>query len=79
MSLRRIWTIAAWLVTIGALVIGCFLPFLRWHPQAHFDVLGVAWLFTNFPRLPAWVAFILLAPLALYCWGKAVFAESTPI
>lgn len=75
MSARRVWTYASWLFSAIALISGCTLPFLKWHPQASFDVLGVGWLLTNSPNLFLWVLFLSMAALALYCWVRTALAE----
>jgi hypothetical protein len=74
MTPRKLWTIAAWLFTAGAGAAACALPFLKWVPQAPFDILGFMWLLTNTPNLFLWTATIALGVLALYYWAKAVLA-----
>ncbi len=75
MSARRAWTYAAGLFSVITLITGCTLPFLKWHPQASFDVLGVGWLLTNSPNLFLWVLCLFMAVLALYCWVRTALAE----
>jgi hypothetical protein len=78
MSVRKVWSIAAWVITIAAAALGCVLPFLRWAPQFDFDILGFAWLLTNFPNLTAWAAFLVLAALSVYCWARTLTADPNP-
>lgn len=75
MSPRRIWTAVASFFTLAAVAGGCVLPFLRWQPQAPFDVLGVGWVLMNIPNLFLWTTVLSLAIIALYSWCRAILAD----
>ena len=75
MTPRRLWNIAGLLFAIPAVVAACFLPFLRWVPQASFDILGFAWVLTNAPNLFLWVLVLTFGIAALYCGFRGLLAD----